>query len=271
MNINELSQLEDSNDFEYIREILIRLKKWELEFSNYSAYENYLRKFMHYRLQMKPEYICDTYLNLSDNDIISIIVKNAIDKILYCFEDRYTSINQVDATDNCIAFSYIVKDICDKLGISSDIIKIWPGYDANARLFGMSGFHYATIIFIQEKKYLVDLTYKQFFKKSHSFLEEIGVVGLCAPLPGIFMLMDEERKELVMELLQKGFIELKDNNLKLYCDGFTMSFRNGLYYEEFNTDFSTNYSDQDYTNFLFNKNDNQINHEPIKCLGPLKL
>lgn len=268
LNLNSLKELKDSDDFEYIRKVLIELKKADSESENYKVY---IKDFQHYRLHMKTEYICDTYLDCRGSEIINQVIRTAIIKMLRAFEDRYTNINEIDMENNCIAVSFFVKEICDEWGINSRVIKIWPGYDADARLFGMAGFHYANIIYIQDKEYLVDLSYKQFFKKNKSFLEEIGVIGLCAPLAGIFMLMDSERKQVAEELLKNGFIELKDNRFKAYCDGFTISYRNGLYYKNTNNLYSTNYTNQDYINFVINKSDNQINHEAIRCLGPLKL
>lgn len=263
-----LKRLKDSDDFEYIRKILIELKKADYKSG---AYKAYIKDFQHYRLYMKTEYICDTYLESQGSELINQIIKMVSSKILSAFEDRYTNINEIDMENNCIAVSFFVKEVCDEWEIDSRVIKIYPGYDVNARLFGMSGFHYANIIYIQDKEYLVDLSYKQFFKKSKSFIEEIGVVGLCAPLAGIFMLMDSKRKRVAEELLRNGFIELKNNNFKDYCDGFTLSYRNGLYYEMYDNHYSTDYTNQDYINFIINKSDNQVNHESIKCLGPLKL
>lgn len=271
LDINDLVKLKESNDFEHIRDILIRLKYWEKEFYNYKEYEEYIKSFLHYRLYMKNEYICNTHFYSAGTDTINFIIKEAIDRLLYCFEDRYTSINEIDMTNNCSFISSEIKNICDRNGINSHIIEIYPGYDENARLFGMQGWHQFNLIYLKDKAYLIDLSYKQFFKKNLSFLEEIGVEGLCAPSPGIFMLMDKERKKVAEELLKNGYIELKNNNLKSYCDGFTISYRNGLYYKIFDNSYSTSYTNQDYINFLINKNDSQINHEPIKCLGPLRI
>lgn len=267
LNIDDLKNLKNSDDFEYIKKVLVELKKVDFKSEKYGAY---IKAFQHYRLYMKTEYICNTHLSCQGSEIINQVIRTAISKILWTFGDRYIDINEIDMENNCIATSFFIKEICDEWGVNCRIIEIWPGYDADARLFGMSGFHYANIIYT-DKEYLVDLSYKQFFKKNRSFLEEIEVVGLCAPLPGTFMLMDIERKKVAEELLKNGFIELKDNNFKAYCDGFTISYRNGLYYKNYNNLYSTNYTNQDYTNFIINKSDNQIKHEAIKCLGPLKL
>lgn len=270
LNKNDLPKFKNSKDFEAIREILIRLKNWTNEFPNFEEYESYLKAFRHFRLYMETEYICDTHFDYKETDQIGLIIKEAIEKLLYCFEDRYKDINEIDMTNNCIFISKTIKEICDKWHLNSRIIELYPGYDPDARLFGMQGFHYANLLYLNNSIYLIDLSYKQFFKKNSSFLEEIGVIGLCAPLPGIFMLLNEERRKLAEELLKNGFIELKDNKFKLYCDGFTISYRNGLYYENYQDQYSTSYTDEDYKNFLIHKTDSQINHEPIRYLGPLK-
>lgn len=267
-NISDLEKLRDSSDFNFVRDILVKLKESDYKTTDYNKF---LKSFQHNRLFMKPLYICDTNLCVSEDNIVNVVIKRTIDKILSAFEDRYSSINEIDLENNCIPISFFVKDVCDSLEIESSIIKIFPGYDMDARLFDGNGFHYSNILNIEGKMYLVDLTYKQFFKKNFSFLEEIGVVGLCAPRCGIFMFMDSKRCGVAEELLKNGFIEIKDNIFKSYCDGFTISFRNGLYYDVYSSNFSTNYTDQDYINFIINRSDSQINHEMVKCLGPLKL
>ena len=60
---------------------------------------------------------------------------------------------------------------------------------------------------------------------------------------------------------------MKFENLKNYLDGFTLSFRNGLYYEgQENKDFTVSYSCDDYYDFL-NGLDSQVNYEDLECLG----
>ena len=272
LNINELIKLKGSDDFEFVRSILIRLKTYAENCNNELFLQQYIKKFLHYRLFMKTEYICDTSFfidDFKDHEILKNIVKKAIDRILFYFDDKYKSINEVDMTNNCVVASFEIKKICDELGIACKVVTIYPGYEKDARLFGLSGFHYFNIVTIKDKNYLVDISYKQFFKKNTNFLEEIGIPYLCAPLAGSFMLMNKEHQKFADELLKNGFIELKDDALKLYCDGFTMSYRNSLYYEYFGKDYYTNYTNENYIDFLFG-DDSQLKHEPVECLGPLK-
>lgn len=88
------------------------------------------------------------------------------------------------------------------------------------------------------------------------------------------MLMQNNGVNISKSILQDGYIVLNEDVFKTYLDAFTISFRNGLYYEETN-DFSytTKYTIDDYIIFL-NGYDSQINHEIKDTLGyqkrPLK-
>ncbi len=272
-----IDQIPKSSNFTLLEDIFQDLKilspSFYRSYGFHPKYEEYIRKLLHNRLKMNVEYICDTTTKTAipkEEDILNYIVYRHHKAILWMLDDKYTDINHVDLTDACIVSSFKVKDICDELKIPCKVCQIHPGYDHTARLFGLCGFHYFTIITINNKNYLIDCTYKQFFKKANCLLEEIGVPLTCAPSPGIFMQQTETRQRVANKILKDGWIELTEETLKDYCDGFTLSFRNGLYYEQFNDNsFTTSYTYEDYMRFLEGK-DNQINHEPIECLGPLK-
>lgn len=172
-----------------------------------------------------------------------------------------------DLTNICETSCNNIQDICSEKGIRSKQIIIYPGFSKYAKLFNGDGFHFANIVTIDNKDYLIDCTYSQFFFIQKNILERVGIVGLRGCHAGIFMKLDEKRKRVAEELLTKGWIELTDENAKAYFDGFAISFRNGLYYE-LNKDYSfqTNYTAEDYYNFL-NGYDNQINHETELVLG----
>lgn len=278
LNLTDLEILKNSANFNLLNNLLIEAKKlsklYYIDGEFDEEYENYIGSLMYYRSKMTPKYICDVSVpNVCPNqsDIINYIVTKTRERLLYLVDDKYKSIDEVDLTNGCILSSLYVKEECDKLGIDCEIIELYPGYNKDARLFGNTGYHHFNIIRINSREYLVDVSYKQFFKESHCNLEEIGVPFMCAPSPGTFMLLDEERKKVAEKILKDGWIEITNQNLKHYCDGFTWSFRNGLYYEIFQpTNYNTEYSQEDYLNFLFSK-DNQINHEQRECLGPLKV
>lgn len=271
-----LEQIPASSNFSLLGSLFIDLKNIAPNYYKqgkfHSLYEEYMRKLLDYRLKMTTEYICDvTVSNKSypEDDILNFIVFKLYEYILRAFEYRYQSINEVDMANNCIACCYKVLEICASLKIPCEKVEIYPGYNDKARLFGLCGYHYFNIVTINNKKYLIDGSYKQFFKKSHSSLEEIGVPLTCAPLPGIFMQQTKTRQQVAKKLLKDGWIELTEDTLKSYCDGFTLSFRNGLYYETHPKDFTTSYTAEDYLNFLSEK-DNQTNHEQLEHLGPLR-
>lgn len=167
-----------------------------------------------------------------------------------------------------------ILSICQRKNISCHKIKIQDGFNHNIELFAGRGFHYFTILEIEDRKYLVDCTYKQFFQLKRGLLERIGIPYLSGCGAGTFMMMDEERSKIAKKIIQDGFILLTDDVFKCYMDGFLLSWRNGTYYEEIN-DFSykTPYSASDYWNFL-NENDDLFNYEDKILLGyqdkPLK-
>ena len=129
------------------------------------------------------------------------------------------------------------------------------------------GQHFFGIVDNKGKKYLIDATYSQFFLLKRNCFEYLGMMEMVGPQAGSFMLMNEKRKEIAKKILSDCWIELTPGVLKAYLDGFAISYRNGLYYEEYQ-DFSytTLYTDDDYWNFL-NGLDNQYNHEKAQCLG----
>jgi len=178
-----------------------------------------------------------------------------------------------DFTNKCVKASLLVRDFCEN---NSDcyLLRIYPGYDSQAALFDGSGLHYANIIKYGGSYYLVDVTYSQFFNKVKENLASMGIVDFKGCDVGTFARMDERRKKVADEILQFGYIKLTEEIFKSYLDSFTISFRNGLYYEEYN-DFSytTDYTIDDYVKFLGGY-DSQVLHEGREFLGyqkkPLK-
>lgn len=75
-----------------------------------------------------------------------------------------------------------------------------------------------------EKTYLVDITYRQFFSTNrcnegrYDALEENTSLP-TAPDPGYFLTTERE-KLFAQELIENGYIELTEENAKIYADGF---------------------------------------------------
>ena len=218
--------------------------------------------------------------NLNENDVESILnyIVHHTRRYLVLNHSwnkrKPADINSLDFENDCIDASNKVKQLCDELWLDSHIIGIYPGYDSSSNLFDGRGFHMCNIIKIGNDYYLIDCTYRQFFTLRQSLMERLGIVQLAGVKAGRFMLMNEKRKNIADIILKNGWIKLDEEVLKHYLDGFTLSYRNGLYYEQ-TGDFSytTSYDASDYIKFL-NGEDSQLNHEDREVLGyqkkPLK-
>lgn len=204
-----------------------------------------------------------------DTRLLDKIVLQTRKELLSFFSmsDPNEKIKRLCFTNDCYEASSIVRDICDDNGIKNYVIEIHPGFSSKANLSNGNGFHYFNIINIGNKYYLVDCTYRQFFKLKGNNLEKIGILNMPGCHPGTFMLMDEERKKVSQKILKDGWIELDEQVLKTYLDGFAISYRNGIYYAKTNDySYKTDYTPDDYIRFLKGE-DNQINHEGKECLG----
>ena len=186
---------------------------------------------------------------------------------------NYT-IDQIDLTNKCYIVCQLVANECKKLGLKYRIVRIDPGFNESMELFDGTGYHYFAVIEVMEKEYLMDLSYKQFFKCGTNNLERMGVPKLAGCSPGVYMAIDDGRKELANNLIQNGWIPFTNENIKKYFDGFALSYRNGLFYEIMgNVNYITPYNADDYRNFLAGEDD-MFKHEPKEGLGkqmrPLK-
>ena len=221
---------------EYSNELLINPK---IRYSNLNL--DFIIEYIIYRVR---KFILQDYF-LYDNNINDLLFQN------------------INLTNRCRECSLFIKNICDENNIKSYIISIYPGYDKKSNLYDGNGYHFANIIKYSNKYYLIDITYSQFFYKFRNNLNRLGILNTGGCNPGVFMLMTDKGKNIANTLISNGYIELNEEIFKTYLDAFTISFRNGLYYEN-TKDFTytTNYSVDDYIKFLSGK-DNQINQE--KC------
>lgn len=79
---------------------------------------------------------------------------------------------------------------------------------------------------IENKMYLIDTTYRQFFLRdeilpSHGqYVKDRRYGGKVAPLAGYWTLQFPGGKEFARELLSKGYVYMSEQNAKLYGDGF---------------------------------------------------
>ena len=210
-------------------------------------------------------------INLNDSNSVLDYIVNETRKYLYItynnYHDNNTSIEKIPTINECRRLSNIAYHICKELGIKAKLYKISAGYTEKENIYDGHGFHYVVLLKLFNKNYLVDCSYAQFFNISYNNIERLGICNTQNVLAGRFMVMNEERRKIAEKILRDGWIELNEVVIKHYLDGFTLSFRNGLYYEKTN-DFSytTNYNIDDYIRFIQGK-DNQINHEGKEVLG----
>lgn len=217
------------------------------------------------------DYYKDDHINMNEEEksILEKIVLLTRKELLkrHSVLDPNEAIKKMCFTNCCCESSNIVKKICDDNDIKNYVVLLDPGFSYNEKLCNGNGFHYFNIVKLNKKYYLIDCTYRQFFKTKGNFLEKIGLLNMQMCLPGTFILMNEGIVKYADKLLKDGWIELDENILKSYLDGFAISYRNGLYYEKTNDySYETNYTPEDYINFL-EKKDNQINHEGREVLG----
>ncbi len=222
-------------------------------------------------------YSIDTLL-----DFITTNVRNRIIKDYTNYTNNVLNINnsinidQINLTNMCEIISHYVKEECSRFGIKCDIIKISPAFNEDANIYGdNSGYHFFNVLECQGNRYLMDLSYSQFFKQdSDNMLTKLGVPYLKPCNPGIYMLSNKERCKVANDILSRGWVPFTESNVKKYFDGFVLSFRNGLYYELLGkVDYNTDYDYDDYFNFLIGCDD-LFRYEPKEGIGyqrrPLK-
>lgn len=84
---------------------------------------------------------------------------------------------------------------------------------------------------VEEKEYLVDTTFRQFFVREEgrifdTFIKDKKYGNKVAGNEGYMLLHLEGGEQLAREILSKGFVELTEENAKLYGDAFVLSHKN---------------------------------------------
>ncbi len=81
----------------------------------------------------------------------------------------------------------------------------------------------------QNKSYLVDTTFRQFFTRDEStnsrreYIKDKRFGNRVASQPGYWMLQMKNGEELARQILESGFVELTEENAKMYGDCFVLS------------------------------------------------
>lgn len=83
--------------------------------------------------------------------------------------------------------------------------------------------HSFSVCVINEKEYLIDLTFRQFFDKEKCVDDAFFIMDdkvLLAPMPGYFLNMSDENFAMSGKIIEDGFIRLDEKVAKTYCDSF---------------------------------------------------
>jgi hypothetical protein len=168
---------------------------------------NPVRKSYKYIIESEP-YILDTQsddfsVEMSDEEKITSIVQKERRHLMKDYELTTDSL-----AGECEDSAFRVMMDSTSKGFEDATVLYPPRYLEK----GSAG-HNCTIINMNEKSYLIDCTYRQFFEERLS--------GLC----GIYMLNDESRRGVAEQLLKNGWIEATPENIKAYMDGFEMGKR----------------------------------------------
>ena len=187
--------------------------------------------------------------------------------LLHDADRSVVSLDDVSLVNECQNTSCLVQNLCNMFKIPCKTIKIPPAFTDSIPLLDGNGFHYFNMVSIGERDFIIDCTYRQFFRVDKNLIDRLGVFRTNGCDPGVYMMMNESRKNTAIHILKYGWIEATSENMKNYLDGFALASRNGLFYERHpECGYETSYTVRDYMNFL-NGYDHQINHEPIECLG----
>lgn len=203
-----------------------------------------------------------------EEDVLDFIVSTARNRLFLSTKDindpnKYDSI----ILDNrCIEAATYVADICDVLKIKNKIYRIDPGFSQDLQLYYGNGYHFFNYITFEDKDYIIDCSYSQFFKMNQNNPLALNI-DMDGCLPGIYMIQTASRLQTAKNILEYGWIKATDKSIKDYFDGFAMSYRNGLYYKDMNpVEYRTNYTAEDYMSFL-KTTDNQSKREDVSYLG----
>lgn len=83
--------------------------------------------------------------------------------------------------------------------------------------------HMFMIVYIEDKNYIVDLTYLQFFLKNRCnkdmYKEKDGLTYM-APDPGYYYVEHKDKLGVAKSILEDGYMELNEDNIKTYLDSF---------------------------------------------------
>ena len=119
------------------------------------------------------------------------------------------------------------------MGLSPNIVNASTIFNSGGHAFIVTGIPIKDETkVIDEKLYLVDTTYRQFFLRENNifynstqYIRDKRYGNKVAPSEGYWVLQVDGGKDFSKELLSKGFIAFTEENAKIYGDSFVLSSR----------------------------------------------
>ena len=143
--------------------------------------------------------------------------KNILDKVIYDVRSKLGNIKESALINKC---DYATKLICEEL----DKYKIDYNVLETHKILGNDVLgHMFLVVYLEDKSYIVDLTYLQFFLKDRckkDMYKEKDELTYMAPDPGYYFVDNNRDVGIAKGILENGYIELNDKSLKIYLDSF---------------------------------------------------
>lgn len=155
------------------------------------------------------KYIID--FNIKNNN------SNILEKTIYDVRSKLGNIKENGLINKCDYATRLMTNLLDELKIDYNIMETHKllGNDVLGHMF--------LIVFIEDKSYIVDLTYLQFFIKDRcnkSMYKELDGLIYMAPDPGYYYIENKKDIDVAKSILEDGYIELNERNVKVYLDSF---------------------------------------------------
>lgn len=198
-NYNEKHNLEKDS---YYLELIEKINKTPL-IINYNE-----KKYDTFPIEKKNAYTKEEALN-----IVRWTVNNTRDNLTKSKEN--SDIAKDDYTGACGFSQFSSLYPLEKLGLEVTINNTY-NFSSNSHAFGTVIIPVLDNNVVVNKQYLIDCTYSQFFKISDCVPNNVVKVA-----PGFYM--KNEKEEFSRKLLEDGFVEATEDNLKDYWYGFYMS------------------------------------------------
>ena len=155
------------------------------------------------------EYIIDFDIKYNNSNILEKVIK-----------DVRGSLSDIKSSGLINKCDYVTKLLCIEL----DKYKIDYSVCETHKLISNDVLgHMFLVVYVEDKSYIVDLTYLQFFLKdrcSKDMFKEKDGITYMAPDPGYYYVKNNDKVNVAKLLLENGYIELNDYSLKVYLDSF---------------------------------------------------